>query len=403
MVFPCYLNGLSVVRSLARHGVRVLAGDYVDRSLGRASRYARQFAKYPDPRRSPEGLVDFLLARRRAWRRAVLIPTHDEEVEILSRHKRTLEEFFIPLVAEPAVVSIAMQKYKTYELCEDLGIPHPRTVRMVAGRSPREARSFPLPCLVRPVCGGEFRARYGGRNALVPATPQQLERYLDEAEAAGLEVMVQELIPGADDTHYAYIGYWDAAHRPVAEFACRKLRQNPPNFGAGRVFVSIRNDQVMGQARRLLAAMDYTGPVEVELKRDARDGLYKVIEINARSIMEMQLAIDSGVDLPWAWYRDVVYGEQSPAPPWRSGVYWVHFAGEVRTVFRGLGQESWSLRDYLRPYLGPRSLPVFALRDLGPVFQDTLGRLWYALRSRLDRRAETPAAAPRQKQTGGPG
>ena len=61
------------------------------------------------------------------------------------------------------------------------------------------------------------------------------------------------------------------------------MREFPEGFGCGSLLESV---QPFVSETRLLEHLDrpgYTGIFDAEFKRDPRDGVYKMIEINARS------------------------------------------------------------------------------------------------------------------------
>ena len=76
-------------------------------------------------------------------------------------------------------------------------------------------------------------------------------------------------------------------------------------------------------SRRFLTALEYVGLASVEFKYDARDGTYKLIEVNPRTARANQLAIAAGVDLPYIAYAYITEGATFAVEPvW--GVRWVH-------------------------------------------------------------------------------
>jgi predicted ATP-grasp superfamily ATP-dependent carboligase len=61
----------------------------------------------------------------------------------------------------------------------------------------------------------------------------------------------------------------------------------------------------------LLKALGWNGVAMVEFKIDARDGLPKLMEVNARFWGSLQLAVDAGVNFPLLLYR-LACGEDAP-------------------------------------------------------------------------------------------
>ena len=117
--------------------------------------------------------------------------------------------------------------------------------------------------------------------------------------------MVQELVPGGDDALFTVGSYLDRNGRPLGVFCGRKLRQTPPGIGTCRVGEAVWVQEVVEDALRLLAGFGYYGLSQVEFKRDARDGRYKLMEINARLWQWHGLATACGVDLPRIAYDDL--------------------------------------------------------------------------------------------------
>jgi predicted ATP-grasp superfamily ATP-dependent carboligase len=124
--------------------------------------------------------------------------------------------------------------------------------------------------------------------------------------------MVQELIPGGDDTLYTVGSYVSREGVPLGVFSGRKLRQTPPGVGTCRVGEAVWMQEAVDAAMRLLKEFGYFGLSQVEFKRDHRDGRFKLMEINPRLWQWHGLAGACGVDLPRIAYEDLV--GQAPPP-----------------------------------------------------------------------------------------
>ena len=69
------------------------------------------------------------------------------------------------------------------------------------------------------------------------------------------------------------------------------------DFGRFSTYVeTIDQPEIDGPARQLLKAIRYTGVVEVEFKRDPRDGCCKLLDINPRVWGWYTLCARAGVD-----------------------------------------------------------------------------------------------------------
>ena len=160
--------------------------------------------------------------------------------------------------------------------------------------------------LVKPSSTEGFKRRFK-RQAFRCETAAEVEEAYAQAEP--YEPMVQEVIPGGDDELYTLGSYLRADGEALGLFSGRKLRQTPPGVGTCRVGEALWVDEVVDQGLKLLRALSFHGLSQVELKRDPRDGAYKLMEVNPRLFQWHGLAAACGVDLPLIAYRDLT-GEQ---------------------------------------------------------------------------------------------
>jgi D-aspartate ligase len=112
----------------------------------------------------------------------------------------------------------------------------------------------------------ELYARYREARALVPADL----------------VLVQEMIPGGGDCQFSYAALV-LQGRPIAAVTARRTRQYRIDFGHSSCLVETMDvPEVVDSSRRVLGALAWTGLVEIEFKRDPRNGQYKLLDINPR-------------------------------------------------------------------------------------------------------------------------
>jgi predicted ATP-grasp superfamily ATP-dependent carboligase len=205
---------------------------------------------------------------------------------------------------------------------------------------------------------------------------QDLYTKFRSLEKAGLQAMIQEIIPGQDSQNVNYNSYFING-QPVAEFTARKVRIEPPFFGSPRVLVSEFIPEVIEPGRRLLQRIGFNGFSCMEFKQDERDKQYKLMEINCRSNLTGLLAVRCGINFPWIMYRHLVYGEVKTGFRFREGVYWIDLLHDVKRCLGRNSQERYRLSECLRPYLHKHIFAVFSLKDPLPFCK----RLSYVLKS----------------------
>jgi D-aspartate ligase len=291
-----WVNGLAAIRSLGRAGVRVLAVDHRRSALGFRSRYAEPFMS-PDPHTDEAKFVAYL----RALGEVVVFPTHDEALNMISRHLGDL-----PVLAPfPGwdVLERVQSKRSQLEHAEAAGVDVPRTFYPGSQQDARAAaEELGLPVLVKPEHPVGFKQRFR-RQAFRCETVQQVEEAYANAEE--FAPMVQELVPGDDDTLYSVGSYLTGDGKTLGVFCGRKLRQTPRGIGTCRVGEALWVPEIVDAALSLLREFGYYGLSQVEFKRDARDRRFKLMEINPRLWQWHGLASACGVDLPRIAYADL--------------------------------------------------------------------------------------------------
>jgi predicted ATP-grasp superfamily ATP-dependent carboligase len=346
-----FVSGLAAIRSLGRAKAPVLAVDHRRWALGFRSRYAHPVLA-PDPCTDEDGFLALLATLGDALGRpAPIFPTHDEGLNAVARGQAKLgERFRYPFPSWETLAGI-QNKRRQLESAQAAGIDTPRTGHP---RSAEEANALAAelgyPVLVKPADPIGFKRRHR-RQGFRCETRAELEDAYARAEP--FEPMVQELIPGGDDTLYTLGSYLDATGRPLGIFCGRKLRQTPRFVGTCRVGEAVWVEEVVDAGLRLLAAFEFRGLSQVEFKRDPRDGRYKLMEINPRLWQWHGLAAACGVDLPRLAYCDLL-GLPLPSASMngKSRRWAITFlAGERPAVPRPPYVDAVFARDDLRPVL----------------------------------------------------
>jgi D-aspartate ligase len=344
-----WVNGLAAIRSLGRAGAPVLAVDHRRFALGLRSRYALPVLA-PDPALDEEGFVATLAELADGLGRpAPVFPTHDAALNAVARAQETLGGGFLcPFPAWSGLERI-QNKRAQLEAAAAAGIDapgtfHPRT----AAEARAAADELGYPVLVKPAEPLEFKRRFR-RQAFRCETRAELEEAYAQAEPH--EPMVQEFVPGGDDTLYTLGSYLDGTGTPLGVFSGRKLRQTPRLVGTCRVGEAVWVQDVVDAGLRFLAALGYRGLSQVEFKRDPRDGRYKLMEINPRLFQWHGLAAACGVDLPRLAYCDLLGLPHPPASMNGGGKRWaITFLGGERPVLqRPPYVDAVMARDDLRP------------------------------------------------------
>jgi D-aspartate ligase len=356
-------QGLGIVRSLGRHGVPVCVIDD-ERSIARASRFTTHRMRVPDLGSSESTLEALRAARSRfgleGW---VLYPTRDETVAVLAAHREELAGHFRVPTPSWACVEKAWDKRRTYRLAEELGIPVPRT--WYPGDEADLAQvDTSVPLVVKPAIKEHFFYSTGVKGWRVDSRSELLEAFRRGTSVVGDdgELLVQEMIPGDGSRQHSYCAFFmDGV--AVASMAVLRRRQHPSDLGRSTTFAETIDEGALTKpSLRFLTEIGYYGLVELEYKLDPRDGVLKLLDVNARTWGYHSLGPAAGVDFPLLLFQDQI-GEPVAPVRARPGVRWVRLTTDVPNAVRDLRHGALDLREYLSSFRGVDTEAVFSSRD----------------------------------------
>lgn len=196
-------------------------------------------------------------------------------------------------------------------------IPHPRTFRLTTLADVAEVPVEQLDkVFIKPVNSQRFSDVVGVKGVWVDSR-EALRDAWARFHAQGFSVMAQEYVPGPASEHFFIDGFRDADGTYSGLFARRRLRMSPPDFGnssCSRAIPLASVPDAERHVRRLLDGLDYRGIFSAEFKRDARDGEYRIIEVNTRAWTYVEFAARHGVNVCDMAWRDA-QGQPVPRAP----------------------------------------------------------------------------------------
>lgn len=363
--------GLGIARSLGRRGIPVAVIDD-QLSISRFSRYVQHSVKVPnllDPVKAVESVLE--TGKRLDLRGWVLFPTRDETVAAFSTYRSELERFFRVTTPNWDTIKWAWDKSNTYDLAEQLGIPSPTTFRVADPRDLKQLYSQ-LPLAIKPAIKENFFYSTGAK-AWRANTPQELERLYRKAALSidPREILIQQIIPGDGTQQISYCAFFHDGEVHSSLVAMRG-RQHPPEFGRAATYVeTIECEEVEELSVKFLQAINYYGLVELEFKRDCRDGKYKLLDVNARTWGFHSLGLAAGVDFPYLLFANEVgqVVERSRSKP---GVGWLRLVTDVPTAVSDLIHSRLSIREYFGTLRRTRIESVFSHEDPRPFIAEIL-------------------------------
>jgi len=382
IVLSTHTMGLGVIRALGIMGVPIIAVYYDGGDMGYLSKYVKERIYAPHPEKSENRFIDLLIESATRFNGSLLIPASDETLATVSRHKSLLEDHYIVASTEWEITERFIDKKHTYALADAIGVPAPKTIVPQSIEDlERYSQAIHYPCLVKPRQSHRYYELFKEKMVRVDNFDQVLAAYQKAADA-GLEVMLQELIPG-DDSHSANYNSYFWNGEPLVEFTAQQLRKGPPEFGSPRVVMSKDIPEVIEPGRRILQAMGFYGYSCTEFKKDPRDGVYKLMEVNGRHNRSSLLAVRCGINFPWLQYKHLVQGELPSPSDYRTGIYWISLDRDLVYSAKYRKKERYPLIQYIRPYLRPHIFAIFDWKDPKPFLQRSINLVKSAIQATL--------------------
>jgi predicted ATP-grasp superfamily ATP-dependent carboligase len=375
--------GLSVVRALGRRGIKVYAitppNSYV--------RYSRYCTWIPDDvtgGEDPEERARYLLGPASDWLRgAVLLTCYDQGLQLIGRYHDELKEKYRLDLCNPEAQLCMLDKLATYQAAVAAGVPTPRfwvanSREQILGY--RSQLVYPL--IVKPLLSHVYRGRFWVKFAVANSFAEMLAAY-EQAEQAGIAVMLVEQIPGPDDRLCSYYTYLDEQGNALFDFTKRVIRRYPLLHGPACHHVTDWIPELKEPALKLFRQVGLRGLANVEFKRDDRDGALKLIECNARFTAANCLVAASGYDLASFVYNRIVGLPQPPLGKFKVGKRLLMPVEDFH-AYRALKRRGdLTFWQWLKSIAHPTTFPIFRWSDALPTLVFGAERIRKAIGRRL--------------------
>jgi predicted ATP-grasp superfamily ATP-dependent carboligase len=309
--------------------------------------------------------VEYLLeAGRKIARRSILIPTTDDGAVFVADYAAALKECFLFPNQSPELARTLASKKGMYYLSKRLGIPTPET----AFPQSREdvltlMKSATFPIMLKGIDGVRLRRRTGKTMVIVRTERELVEHYDAMEDPDEPNLMLQEYIPGGDDTIWMFNGYFNQCSDPLVAFTGKKIRQSPVYTGSTSLGVCLENESVEKTTKQFMKAIGYKGIVDIGYRYDARDGQYKVLDVNPRIGGTFRLFVaEDGLDVARAFYLDLT-GQPVAHAAARRGRKWIVEDCDLISSFRYHRDGRLTLKEWLRSLRGIEEAAFFAFDD----------------------------------------
>jgi len=363
-------GSLGIMRSLGRLGVPVHAVCSPPRGPASFSAYCQSTAVWDFAHAAPEDTVAYLLTLAQ-WigKRSILIPTWDEMAVFTAERYEALKTGFIFPEQSAQLARSLCDKKEMAALARRFGVPtpevfYPRSLDDVL----RYIETARFPAMLKGIDGNKLKERTGKKMAVVYSPSQLRDMYVAMEDPQEPNLMLQEYIPGGDDSIWMFNGYFNANSECLASFTGRKLRQTPIHTGMTSLGICLQNEVVEKTTKDFMRAVGYRGILDIGYRYDSRDGQYKVLDINPRIGATFRLFVaENGMDVARSLYMDMT-GQRVPPVRQREGRKWF-VESDLKSCLDYRREGSLTIRQWLRSLRGIEEAGYFAWDDLAPFWR----------------------------------
>jgi predicted ATP-grasp superfamily ATP-dependent carboligase len=376
-------TGVRIAKSFGRRGIDVYF--LIDlKAENIYSKYCKRCFFGPGTRYNQDLLKRALKKIRRSLNApAVVFPTCDFYSLNLAQIRDELKEDYYCVVGDKESVATLVKKKEFYKTLAENKIPHPTTYFPEGMKDVEQIGSeIHYPVFIKPSISPMFTAAFGTKGFVVHSKKELLEGY-QLATNRDIEVVIQEIIQGPESNSFQLEGYYNKDSRPTILFARQRMRIWPEGFGNTTLCVSIPLTKVSKEIEminRFIKNLGYQGLMSAEFKRDPKDGILKLLEINARTWWHFWLSEKCGADIIFTSYMDLIGKTNYYLRKYKVGLKSLYFLLDLKASSKGISERTLNISDWILSLRNTKVEAFFSLDDPSPFFMNIMLEVLKALR-----------------------
>ena len=369
VLYAYHYGQLGVFRTFGRLGIPVYGIDPNPLAPGLFSRYCNKKFLWDVDAASSDSSVQYLLdVANKIGKRSLLIHTTDSEASWLADNAEALSGgYLFPKLSSQLVRTLADKK-EMYYLARKFGVPTPEACFPL---SRSDVEEYVKDCIFPVVLKEMYRGRSPrvGKKMFITRTKEELLKlYAMYEDPLNPNFMLQEYIPGGDDSIWMFNGYFDGRSDCLFAMTGKKIRQSPIHTGVTSLGICLRNPTVDRLTKYFMKSIAYKGILDIGYRYDARDGKYKVLDVNPRIGSTFRLFVgNNGLDVARAEYLDLT-GQSVPPSEIVEGRKWFVEDRDLVSSIRYYYEKNLKIGQWASSFRGVQESAWFAWDDLLPFF-----------------------------------
>jgi len=346
--------GYNILRSLAKHGLKVWVADTSKRNICSMSKYCSGSFVYPNPFTEESAFIACLKAKVKELKPKLLLPTHDESIIIMRHRNEFPENLIIPYETEEKLLTLA-NKAKSTIIAEKVGVPIPKIYHSID-----EIKKYPV--VFKTTIGNSAKGVY------FPKNQQELQKLIESYKNE--DTLLEEWISGTD--YSVDCIRWDGFCK-TSVYHALVTKTDGGGTTTQREIVDIPQLEI--EAKKLMDAVNFHGVCGLDFRYDPEHNKIAYIETNARFTGGLATPIAAGYDIPWILYCLATKGKYEAPINIKIGTRTKWILGDIITLIGRIISFRWNPKEIHR---------VFSFRGFDAFddyFKDDkkaiLGEFWY--------------------------
>ncbi|WP_342525117.1 carboxylate--amine ligase [Chryseomicrobium sp. FSL W7-1435] len=246
----------------------------------------------------------------------LLIGTNDFYVRLIIEHQEELRQWYVFNYMSEELMNNLLVKKNFYRLCDEHGLDTPETYFYSCKEQGIFDKEVQFPLIIKPSNGVEYyKNKFPGQQKVYRVeSKQELQKVLDQVNASGYQedMILQDFIPGDDTFMWDSVFYMNSKGKAELGTLAQVVLQEHTVTAIGNytALVTRYDEELLKKLQHFLEAVGYQGFANFDLKYDARDGKYKVFEVNIRQGRSSYYTTACGHNMAKYFVDDVILGQE---------------------------------------------------------------------------------------------
>ena len=215
----------------------------------------------------------------------------------------TLSQYFVLPFMNKNLKDKLEDKESFYNICEEYNLDYPKTYIITKENKENIDLPFDYPVALKPSNSTLYsKIEFAGKEKSYKIKDKQkLIQTVNKIFESGYNghIIVQDFIPGADDTMYVLNCYSNSKGKVKMMCFGRCILEEHTPYGIGnyRAIISEGNQEIYEKIKAFLEDINYIGFSNFDFKYDRRDNKYKLFEINIRQGRSSYFTTSAGLNM----------------------------------------------------------------------------------------------------------